>query len=112
MRIEELQKNKKSLYKFILTKESFAIEELELIELIISFTFSNEMFFCFWHYLIGLFSFFKNTFFELDCLNMGCFMSINDKLFLKRLISFLIIKRHEFAITLRGINFNRYFMNK
>ena len=39
-------------------------------------------------------------------------MNINDKLFLKRLISFLIIKKHKFAIILREINFNRHFMHK
>ena len=47
MRIEELQKNKKSLYEFILTKKSFIIEELKLIELIISFIFSNGISFRF-----------------------------------------------------------------
>ena len=115
IRFEKLSKNKKISHnstltkKSILTKESFIIRKLKLIELITSFTFSNEMSFHFQHYLIDLFNFFKNALFESDCFDTKYFMNINNRLFLKRLISFLIIKKHKSTITLREIDFNRHF---
>ena len=112
IRSEKLSKNKKILYDSTLTKKSSIIKKLKLIKSITFFTFSNEMSFRFWYYLIELFSFFKNILFKSECLNTKCFMSINNKLFLKWLISFLIIKKHESIITLRKVDFNRYFINK
>ena len=44
---KKLFKDKKISYDSILTKEFFIIKDLKLIELITSFTFSNEMFFRF-----------------------------------------------------------------
>ena len=40
---KKLPKNKKLTHKLILTKESFIIRKLKLIELITSFTSSNEI---------------------------------------------------------------------
>ena len=37
---------------------------------------------------------------------MKYFININNKLFLKRLISFFVIEKYELTITLREINFN------
>ena len=47
IKFEELSKDKKIIYDLILTKESFIMRELKLIELITFFTFSNEMSFQF-----------------------------------------------------------------
>ena len=47
IKFEKLSKDKKIIYDSILIKESFIIKELKLIELMISFTFSNGISFRF-----------------------------------------------------------------
>lgn len=83
-------------------------EQLELIESSAHALPMNGMAFRSWHYLTGLFSLARDAPPESGCLDTGCPMSMGDRMFLKRLIPGFAPKKHDAAITLRGIGPNRH----
>ena len=49
---------------------------------------------------------------EFKCLNTKCFINIIDKLFLRKLFFEFKLNKYEVLITLRGIDFNKHFINE
>lgn len=89
-------------------EHSIPQEQLELIKSSAHALSINEMTFRSWHYLTGLFSLARDASPESGCLNTSYLMSMGDRMFLKRLIPGFASKKHDAAITLRGIEPNRY----
>ena len=49
---------------------------------------------------------------KFEYLNIKCFINIIDKLFLKKLFFEFKLNKYKVLITLRGIDFNKYFINE
>ena len=52
------------------------------------------------------------TLLKFKCLNTRCFINIIDKLFLRKLFFEFKLNKYKVLITLREIDFNKYFINK
>ena len=96
----------------MLLEKASVSKKLELIEFVAPANPNNGMIFRLWYYLTGLFSLSLKASPELGCLDIGCLMSMGDRVFLKRLVLSFSTKKHIASITLRGINLNRYFTNE
>ena len=57
-------------------------------------------------------NFIIKTSLKLKCLNIKCFMSIIDRLFLKKLFFEFKLNKYKVLIILRRIDFNKHFINE